>query len=446
MAEHRAVRLFDSLGTTEALAAVFSDDALLAAMGRFEAALVRAQAKAGIVPLNAAEIIGRAAEAGHFDAAVISSAARASGTIAIPFVEMLTARVAGADAAAASFVHWGTTSQDVSDTAIVLCLREAARVIDADHERLARALRRLSDTHKSTVMLGRTLLQPAPPITFGLKAAGWLAATSRGHARLKAAFAEACVVQFGGASGTLAALGASGPDVARSLAAELELPLPEAPWHGHRDRLAALVAASGVYAGTLAKIARDVSLLMQHEVGEASEPGGGSSSMPHKRNPAGCATVLAAANRLPGLVSAFLSGMVQEHERGLGGWHAESATIVAAVTATGSAVLALADVVEGLTVDPERMKANIDATRGAVFSERAMTLLAPMVGRQRAARLISDALADAALGHATFPEALAANAEARTVVDAAVLSALATPEAYLGSAEYFRRRLIGEKD
>ena len=446
MAEHRAMRLFDSLGTTAALTAVFSDDALLAAMGRFEAALVRAEAKAGIVPPNAAEIISRAAEAGQFDAAVISSAARASGTIAIPFVEMLTARVAGADTAAASFVHWGTTSQDVCDTAIVLCLREAARVIDADHERLARALRRLSDTHKSTVMLGRTLLQPAPPITFGLKAAGWLAATARGHARLKAAFAEACVLQFGGASGTLAALGASGPDVARSLAAELELPLPEAPWHGHRDRLATLVAASGVYAGTLAKIARDVSLLMQHEVGEASEPGGGSSSMPHKRNPAGCATVLAAANRLPGLVSAFLAGMVQEHERGLGGWHAESATIVAAVMATGSAVLALADAVEGLTVDPERMKANIDATRGAVFSERAMTLLAPMVGRQRAARLISDALADAALGHATFPEALAANAEARTVVDAAVLSGLATPEAYLGSSEYFRRRLIGEKD
>ena len=227
-----------------------------------------------------------------------------------------------------AFVHWGTTSQDLSDTALVLCLAAAARILEADHARLARALRRLSETHKATVMLARTLLQPAPPITFGLKAAGWLAAASRGQARLKAAFREACVVQFGGASGTLAALGAAGPDVAKALAAELELPLPDAPWHAHRDRLAHLVGACGVYAGTLGKIARDISLLMQHEVGEASEPGGGSSSMPHKRNPAGCAIVLAAANRLPGLVSAFLSGMVQEHERGLGGWHAESSTIV----------------------------------------------------------------------------------------------------------------------
>lgn len=440
------VRLFDSLGTTAALSAVFSDDALLAAMGRFEAALARAEATAGVVPLSAAEVIGRSAEAGDFDAGAISRAARASGTIAIPFVDMLTARVRGADAAAATFVHWGTTSQDLSDTALVLCLAEAARILEADHERLARALRRLSDTHKSTVMLARTLLQPAPPITFGLKAAGWLAAAARGHARLRAAFSEACAVQFGGASGTLAALGAAGPDVARGLAAELKLPLPDAPWHAHRDRLAALVGACGVYAGSLGKIARDVSLLMQQEIGEASEPGGGSSSMPHKRNPAGCAIVLAAANRLPGLVSAFLSGMVQEHERGLGGWHAESATIVAAVQATGSAIAALADAVEGLTVDPERMKANIDATRGAVFAERALVLLAPALGRERAARIISAALADAALREMTFAEALAGNADARSVVDAAALSALAEPDTYLGSAEYFRRRLVGDNE
>ncbi len=440
------MRLFDSLGTTEALAAVFSDDALLAAMGRFEAALARAEAKAGVVPPSAAEVIGRCAETGHFDAAAISRAARGSGTISIPFVDMLTARVRDEDAAAATFVHWGTTSQDLSDTALVLCLAEAARILEADHERLARALRRLSDTHKSTVMLARTLLQPAPPITFGLKAAGWLAAASRGHARLRGAFRAACVVQFGGASGTLAALGATGPDVASGLAAELKLPLPDAPWHAHRDRLAALVAACGVYAGTLGKIGRDVSLLMQHEVGEASEPGGGSSSMPHKRNPAGCAIVLAAANRLPGLVSAFLSGMVQEHERGLGGWHAESATIVAAVQATGSAIAALADAIEGLTVDPERMKANIDRTLGAVFAERALVLLAPALGRERAARIISAALADAVRRTMTFPEALAANADARSVVDAAALSALAEPDAYLGSAEYFRRRLVGDNE
>lgn len=438
--------LFDSLGTTDALAAVFSDDALLAAMGRFEAALARAEARAGVVPLSAAEVIDRSVDAGGFDGAAISRAARASGTISIPFVDLLTARVRGADAAAATFVHWGTTSQDLSDTALVLCLAEAARILERDHARLAGALLRLSETHKATVMLARTLLQPAPPITFGLKAAGWLAAASRGHSRLKTAFREACVVQFGGASGTLAALGTAGPDVASALATELELPLPDAPWHAHRDRLAALVGACGVYAGTLGKIARDVSLLMQHEVGEAWERGGGSSSMPHKRNPAACAIVLAAANRLPGLVSAFLSGMVQEHERGLGGWHSESATIVAAVQATGSAIAALADAVEGLTVDPERMKANIDATRGAVFAERALVLLAPALGRERATQIISAALADAALRDLTFAQALAGNADVRAAVDAAALSTLGEPDAYLGSAEYFRRRLVGDHE
>ena len=440
------MRLFDSLGTTDALAAVFSDDALLAAMGRFEAALARAEAKAGVIPLSASEVIGRSAEAGGFDSAAISLAARTSGTISIPFVDMLSARVRGADAAAATFVHWGTTSQDLSDTALVLCLAEAARILEADHARVTRALRRLSQTHKATVMLARTLLQPAPPITFGLKAAGWLAAASRGHSRLKMAFREACVVQFGGASGTLAALGDAGPDVGSALATELGLPLPDAPWHAHRDRLAALVGACGVYAGTLGKIARDVSLLMQHEVGEAWERGGGSSSMPHKRNPSACAIVLAGANRLPGLVSAFLSGMVQEHERGLGGWHSESATMVAAVQATGSAIAALADAVEGLTVDPERMKANINATRGAVFAERALVLLAPALGRERATQIISAALADAALRDIPFSEALAGNADARAAVDAAVLSAIAVPDTYLGSTEYFRRRLVGDNE
>ena len=439
------VRLLHSLGTTDALAAVFSDEAFLAALGRFEAALARAEANAGVIPASAADAIARAAD-GPFDGGAIARAARDSGTIAVPFVDLLRAQVAEADTAAATYVHWGTTSQDLTDTALALCLLEAARVIAADHERLALSLRRLSETHRSTVMLGRTLLQPAPPITFGLKAAEWRAAASRSHTRLQAAFTDACVLQFGGASGTLAALGTAGPDVASALAADLKLPMPDAPWHSHRDRLAALVAACGVYVGSLGKIARDVALLMQFEVGEASEPGGGSSSMPQKRNPAGCAIVLAAAHRLPGLVAAFLGAMVQEHERGLGGPHAENATIVAAVQATGSAARALADACAALTVDAARMKANVDATRGSIFAERAMTVLAPAVGHGRARHIVAAALADAASGGVTFPEALAANADARTAVDEHVLSALGAPDAYLGSAEHFRRRLLRDDD
>jgi 3-carboxy-cis,cis-muconate cycloisomerase len=375
------LRLLNSLVSTEALATAFSDEAVLGAMAQFEAALARAEAEAGVIPHAAAEAISRAVLRGGFDAAAIARSARQSGTITIPFVEMLTGRVRGTDADAVTFVHWGATSQDVSDTAVVLCLVQSQRLIEVDHQRLASALRRLSDAHADTPMLARTLLQPAPPITFGLKAAGWLAASDRGYGRVTAAYHDACVLQFGGASGTLAALGADGPAIAAALAAALQLPLPDAPWHSHRDRLAALVAACGVYVGTLGKIARDISLLMQQEVNEVQEPGGGSSSMPHKRNPSGCAVVLAAANRLPGLVSSFLAAMVQEHERGVGGWHAEASTVADAVQATGSAVAALADAVEGLRVDPQRMRTNIDATHGAVFAERAMMLLAPGLGR-----------------------------------------------------------------
>jgi 3-carboxy-cis,cis-muconate cycloisomerase len=437
-----SVRLFDSLATTEPLAAVFADAALLAAMARFETALAQAEAKAGVIPAEAAAAITRVAGSTSFDAAAIAGAARASGTITIPFVDMLTARVRAEDPGAATFVHWGATSQDVSDTALVLCLVAAERILEADHARVAEALRRIADKHAATVMLARTLLQPAAPTTFGLKAAGWLAESTRGYARISYAFRDACVVQFGGASGTLAALGPHGPEVASALAEALNVPLPDAPWHAHRDRLAALVTACGIYTGTLGKIARDLSLLMQDEVGEAFEPGGGSSSMPHKRNPAACAIVLAAANRLPALVSAFLAGMVQEHERGLGGWHAEAATIVAAVQATGSAVAALAGAIEGLQVDPERMLANIAGTRGVIFAERAMVLLAPSVGREHAGKIIASALADAGKDGGTFAELLAQDPEARAAIEPVALSSLDDPDAYLGSAEHFRRRLI----
>ena len=439
-----SVRLVESLATTEPLADVFSDEAVLAAMVRFEVALARAESRAGVIPASAAEAIAHAAVPEALDAAVIARAARETATIAIPLVDALTARVRAADPAASTFVHWGATSQDVSDTALVLCLVRALPILKADHERLTAALRRLSDRHAETVMLGRTLLQPAPPITFGLKSAGWFAASSRAGAQLASAFDEACVLQFGGASGTLAALGARGLIVAAELARELRLPDPGAPWHAHRDRLASLVAACGIYTGTLGKIARDVALLMQHEVSEAAEPGGRSSTMPHKRNPAGCAVALAAATRVPALVAAFLAGMPQEHERGVGGWHAEAATVSAAVQATGAALASMADVIEGLSVDPERMRANIAATRGLVFAERAMMLLAPKVGRESAHRIIAGAIDAARGGGRSFVDALAEDPQAVEALEPADLSSLASPDAYLGVAEQLRRRLLGD--
>ncbi len=436
-------RLLDTLGTTDAFADVFSDRSLLGAMLQFEVALARAEARLGVIPVDAVDAIAASADASAFDTAAIAAGARTSGTIAIGFVQALTARVRERDATSAGYVHWGATSQDVTDTALVLCLGQARPLLERHHGRLVKALRKLADNHTDSVMLGRTLLQPAPPVTFGLKAAGWYAACSRGWARVQLAFTDALVLQFGGASGTLAALEGRGLEVAVELGRELGLTVPDAPWHAHRDRLAALMAACAVYAGSLGKIATDIALLMQAEVAEAAEPGGGSSTMPQKQNPAGCAVALAAATRVPGLLASFLSGMSQQHERGVGGGHAEGPTVAALIQATGAALAALEQVANSLRVDPARMRANIAATGGAVFAERAMMLLARSVGRDTAHHLVREAATSAAADGRTFVDALAAIPQVRDALTAAELSSLADPDQYLGVAEQLRRSLLG---
>ena len=436
------MRLIDSLATTDALASVFSDVAVLQALLDVEAALARVESRLGLIPAPVADAVAAAARADFFDAEAIALEARRSGTVVIPLVAALTERVRASDPGSARFVHWGATSQDIADTALVLQLQRAHAIVAVDHERLSRALRRLSDTHARTVMLGRTLLQPAPPTTFGLKAAGWFAGAGRSWTRLTRASTEAAVVQFGGASGTLAALGTHGQAIAAALAGELGLTCPDAPWHAHRDRLAALVASYGVYTGALGKIARDISLLMQAEVGEVAEPGGPSSTLPHKRNPSASAIVLAAATRLPGLVAAFLAAMIQEHERSIGGWHAEWPTIASAVQATGSAVAALADAIEGLTVDPDRMRANIDAANGAAFGERLMMRLAPLLGRDAALRLVGDALGAARSAGRSFGDSIRGTPEIAQHLSPGELDDFTAPEQYLGIAEELRTRLL----
>ena len=436
------MRLLETLATTDRLAGVFSNEAVIGAMLRFEVALARAEARAGVIPQAAADAIATAADKALFDFPAIARDARSSGTLAIPFVDSLRDRVRVVDASAATFVHWGATSQDVVDTALVLCLTDARAVLAEDHDRLRAALKRLSAAHAGTVMLARTLLQPAPPTTFGLKAAGWYGAVSRTGVRLLATFEKAHQLQFGGASGTLAALGTDGARVATELARELGLRLPEAPWHAHRDRFGALVVACGVYTATLGKMARDISLLMQFEVAEAFEPGGGSSSMAHKRNPARCAAALAAATRMPGLAADFLAGMVQEHERGLGGWHAEAVTIASVVQTAGAALAAMADVAGTLTVDADRMRANIDATHGVVFAERASMLLGRALGRDAASRIVKKAMETARRESRSFTDVLEDDGEVRKALSREEISSLGSPDAYLGSAEQFRKRLL----
>ncbi len=434
--------LIDSLATTDALAEVFDDRSVLQAMLDVEAALATAEAQAGVIPESAAAAIKAAANATDFDAQSIARLARDSATITIPLVNALTERVSVRDPASARFVHWGATSQDVADSAMMLLLARARPIVAADHARVEGALRALSDRHARTVMLGRTLLQPAPPITFGLKAAHWVAAIVSSWTRADAAWSAASVIQFGGASGTLASLGNKGLEVAKHFARVLNLAEPPAPWHTDRDRLVALVSALAIYTTALGKIATDISLLMQDEVGEAAEPGGGSSAMPHKRNPSGCAIALAAATRMPGLAAAALHGMIQAHERAVGGWQAEWPTLAAAVQSTGTAAAAMAGVVEGLTVNPDRMRANIERTNGAIFAERVMMLVSAGAGKDTARRLVADALKRAAGTGDNFKDALASLPDTARLLPADQLRTIDVPEEYLGEAEAFRRRLL----
>ncbi len=439
-----SMSLIECLAATGELAEAFSDQRVLEAMLEFECALARAGARVGVIPAPAADAIAAAARTGDFDIATLAARAQRAGTPGLPLAAMLAERVRVCAPAYEVYVHWGATSQDTADTAMMLLLRRCREILAADQEQLERALARLSDEHAATVMLGRTLLQPAPPVTFGLKAAGWRASIRRCWARLLEAFEEARVLQFGGASGTLAALGDRGIAVSEALAEDLGLRCPEAPWHAHRDRVAALAAALGVYTGALGKMALDISLLAQAEVAEVSEPGGagrgGSSTMPHKRNPIASTLAVAAARRAPGLVAGLLACMLQEHERAAGGWQAEWSTLAALVQSAGLALASMAEAAEGLQVHPGNMRRNLDATRGAVFAERAFLHMAPVLGREAARALLDHVCARLDSEGGTLAEALASATEVAMPGD------LDSPDAYLGSAENFRRRLLSPQE
>ena len=387
--------LFGPLFHGPAMGAVFTDRAHLQGMLDFEAALARAEAKTGVIPAAAVAPITAQCDAALYDLGAIAEGAARSGNTAIPLVKVLTAMVAAQDKAAAGYVHWGATSQDAMDTGLVLQLRSAIALIEANLKTLSEALAALAQKHRQTPMVGRTWLQHALPITFGLKAAGWLDAVERHRARIAELKPRLLVLQFGGAAGTLAALGDKGVAVAEALAAELKLDLPAMPWHGARDRVVELGAVLALLTGSLGKMARDIGLLMQTDVAEVFEPAGegrgGSSTMPHKRNPVGAAAVLAAATRVPHLAGSLLSGMVQEHERGLGGWHAEWQALPELVQLSAGALANMVEVINGLEVQPERMRTNLDATHGLIMAEAVAMALGAKLGKQEAHHLVEAA-------------------------------------------------------
>jgi 3-carboxy-cis,cis-muconate cycloisomerase len=332
-------------------------------MTRFEGALARASARHGFVPAAHADVISRVCEDARFDPAGLAREGR-EGTLAIPFVRQLTAQVARVSPDAARHVHSGATSQDVIDTAASLCLKPACTRVLELVARLGDAAAELAQRHARTPTIARTLLQPALPVSFGWKAAVWLSLLARTRQAFRRASAEACVLQFGGPSGTLASFGERGAEVSRALAQELGLGPSLVPWHSARDRFARLGAEAAIVAGTAGKIGRDVSLLMQPEVGEAAEGAragrGGSSSMPHKRNPALSMLALEAAQRAPGLAATLLAQLAPEHERGLGQWQSQWFTLRELVCASASGAAAMADALEGLQVNEQAMRANLE--------------------------------------------------------------------------------------
>jgi 3-carboxy-cis,cis-muconate cycloisomerase len=411
----------------------------LQAMLDVEGALADAEASLEIIPQSAAQAIRHACRADLYDAAALADAARRAGNLAIPLVRELTQKVAAANADAARYVHWGTTSQDVIDTALVLQLRDSIPAIVGDLTRAADAAAGHARRHANTPMAGRTWLQQATPVTFGLKAAGYVDALDRVASGIRTALTAATVLQFGGAAGTLAALGDRGIPVAKRVGVALRLEVPAVPWHAHRDRLAALCCALGVAAGTAGKIARDIALLAQTEVGEAHEgtSNGGSSTMPQKQNPVASAAVLAAAVRAPGLVATILAAMPQEHERALGGWQAEWDTIPELVIVTADAASAIADVLDRLVIDPARMRANLEASGGLVLAEAVAMRLAPRLGRQEAYALVERAARRAGAERRTFADVLREDPQISAVLDRRTIDETLTPETYLGSTSAF---------
>lgn len=361
---HEEGGLFVSVLTTDAMAVATSDRSWLRAMLDFEVALARAEAKAGVIPLEAAEAIERFCQRAHdFDPVALGRAGRLSGNPAVALVGALRERLPGQTA---EWAHFGATSQDMVDTSLMLVLRQAISLVLGDMERAKEAAAGLAERYRSAPMAARTLLQQALPTTFGRKAAGWLVALTEVTEGLEHVLHHRLAVQLGGPAGTLASLGEHALGVVEEVASELGLRAPVLPWHTDRARVVEASSALALCAGAAAKVALDVSLLMQTEVGEVSEPSapgrGGSSSMPHKRNPAMAASVTAAWRRTQGQSAVLLAGMPQEHERAVGAWQAEPETLSELCRSVGGAVSVAADILEGLEVDTVRMARNLELT------------------------------------------------------------------------------------
>jgi len=437
-----AAGIFEPIVTTDELLAATGDRAWVQAMLDVEAALARVEARHGVIPKEAASAIAAHCDASLMDLSELGHAARAGGNPVIPLVATLRAAVRPP---ASDWVHWGATSQDVLDTAAMLIVARSLPLIDADLAQLAAGCAALAEAHRSTPMVGRTLLQHALPTTFGQKVAGWLVAVLDARARL-GALAPRLAVQLGGAAGTLASLGDAGTAILGALAEELGLAEPVLPWHTDRTRVAEVATALGLVSGTGAKIAWDVALMMQTEVGEVQEPGapgrGGSSTLPHKRNPVGAAAVEAAERHATALVGILLAGMVQEHERAVGAWQAEWQALGSLLWLSGGIAARVRETVVGLEVSTDAMARNLARTGGVLLSERVVVALSPITGRETAVDAVRRAAERCPGSGRPFADELLDEPAVRDHLSAADVDGLLDPRGYLGSAERFVDRAL----
>jgi 3-carboxy-cis,cis-muconate cycloisomerase len=435
--------LFTDLFAHGAVAGCVDDRAWLQAMLDFEAALAHGLAAAGLAPAEAADAIASKCDAALFDPAEIGRDAGEKGTPVPGLVRALLWQVPDD---AARHVHRGATSQDVLDTAAMLVAKRALGPLLDDLAAAADAAALLAEGQRATPAVGRTLLQQALPLTFGLKAAGWLVGLDEVRAELSSVRQRVPALQLGGAVGTLASLGDRGLEVAAEAARRLELPEPTLPWHTLRLRPALLAGALGAAAGVIGKVARDVTLLAQTEVGEASEAGGdgrgGSSTMPHKRNPVAAVAAEACAQRMPGLVATMLSAMAQEHERAAGAWQAEWETVSDLLRLTGSAAAWLRESLESLEPDAERMRANLDLTNGLLMAESVATALTDSIGRPKANELLEQASRTAASDGRPLRDVLLELPEVADALGPEGVDAALAPEAYLGVADELIARAL----
>lgn len=438
--------LLTPLLRTHALTDFFSDEQTVQGMLDFEAALATAQAQCGVIPTSAVKPIVDACRAENLNFLALANAAANAGNLAIPLVKQLTQCVKRVDAEASRYVHWGATSQDAIDTGMVLQLRKALAETDQRLQRVMQALAGQIALHRQTLMPGRTWMQHALPITFGLKLAGTLDALLRWQQRLAEMRPRLLALQFGGAAGTLASLKSQGPEVAQRLADTLDLQLPDTPWHSQRDRVIEVASWYAGVGGTLGKLANDFALLMQTEVAEVSEPiaegRGGSSAMPHKRNPVTCAAILAAVQRMPGLMATLYTAQIQQHERALGGWQAEWETLPQLIVLVGGVLENSEVLLRGMQVNTQKMRDDLDITHGLIMAESVTQALAVFIGKADAHHVVEKICHRAIALDCPLQPLLENDPLVSQHLSAAQLTPLLDPANAIGSSEHFVRQVL----